>query len=162
MMTGPSRTGSTANRPTIRPVARTLLRRLDKLVFDPYHRYAEIKHVKSVLRENGYKPWTFTIPRKQPRGTSTSSPWIPLVCISYTQDVSKHPQRVFKSNGVPSYHKPDNVLRSLLVRAKYKAKKKTDHILRGNASTRTSVKRPGLGGSFQRAHNGYTPKLSSL
>ena len=45
------------------------------------------------------------------------------VCIPYISGLSEQLQRVFKSHGVSSYHKPFNTLRSLLVSPKDMSKK---------------------------------------
>ena len=45
-----------------------------------------------------------------------------MVCIPTISELSEQLQRVFKSHGVASYHKPFNTIKSLLVRPKDKSK----------------------------------------
>ena len=86
----------------------------------------EVKHVKKVLTVNGYKKWSFKIHRKKVREeANTTGPTANKhpVCIPYISGFSEQLQRVFRSHGIPSYHKPFNTLRSLLVNPNYKSKK---------------------------------------
>ena len=46
-----------------RSVVRTLLNRAHNLVTTPEDQARECKHVKAVLKDNGYKPWVFKLPR---------------------------------------------------------------------------------------------------
>ena len=83
--------------------------------------------MKKVLTVNGYKKWSFKIHRKKVReeANTTEGPTANKhpVCIPYISGLSEQLQRVFRSHGIPSYHKPFNTLRSLLVNPNYKSKK---------------------------------------
>ena len=73
---------------------------------------------------NGYKTWSLQIPKKiiREEDTQTEGPTANkhLVCIPYIPGLSEQIQRVFKSHSVPSYHKPFNTIKSLLVSPKEK------------------------------------------
>ena len=110
-----------------RPVVHILLCRAETVVSEPEDVEKEVKDVKKVLTVNGYKKWSFQIPNKKVREddnkregpTANKHP----VCITYISGLSEQLQRVCKFYGIPSYHKPFNTLRSLLVNPKDKAKK---------------------------------------
>ena len=109
-----------------RSVVRTLLKRAETHVTDPEDTTAEIEHVKSVLRANGYKDWAFNIPIKQPKPPETlreeasNSRQARPLPLPYVQGLSEELQRIYKEHGVKVYHKPTNTLKSLLVHPKDK------------------------------------------
>ena len=88
-------------------------------------------HVKKVLTVNEYKKLVvFSDPQEESEGTGLKKqrvllPTKHLVCIPYISGLSEQLQRVFKSHSIPSYHKPVNTIRSLLVNPKDKSKKET-------------------------------------
>ena len=108
-------------------VVRTLLCRAETVMSEPEDVTEEVNHIKKVLTVNGYKKWSFQIPKKKTREednpmegpTAIKNP----VCIPYVSGLSEHMHSVFKSHCVPSYHKPCNTLRSLLVSPNDKYKK---------------------------------------
>ncbi len=72
--------------------------------------------------------WALEIPKKK-KGTNNensetgqSKKKFP-VCLPYVEGTSEKLHRIFKSHGVPSYHKPFNTLKSLLVHPKDKTPK---------------------------------------
>ena len=50
-----------------RSVVRTLLCRDETVVSEPEDVEEEVKHVQNVLTVNGYKKWSFQIPKKKVR-----------------------------------------------------------------------------------------------
>ena len=48
-----------------RSVERTLLRRAEKVVSEPSDHEEEVRHVKKALSANGYKKWSFEVPKKE-------------------------------------------------------------------------------------------------
>ncbi len=102
-----------------RSVIRTLPRRADRLVSDPLDRDEEIKYVKPALTED---KWIQTIGPHLSRQMLTQlqlppqfGVHAPAVCIPHIPEVSDRLQRVFKSYGISSYHKPFNTLHTQLV-----------------------------------------------
>ena len=87
-------------------------------------RQQEVRHVKEVFRINGYKPWAFKIPPKRQREEPTelvdNHPRKFSVKLPYVKGASEAIQRILRYHGVPSFHKPFNTLRDLLVRNKEK------------------------------------------
>ena len=81
----------------------------------------KMKHLRSVLQNNNYKPWIFKTPlgtTHKPKGTANkggSSISIPLL---YMQGVSEQLTRVFRKQGVGTCHKPVNTIRQQLVHPK--------------------------------------------
>ena len=78
-----------------RTMVRTLMRRAVKLVSEEDDQRKEIQHVKNVLKVNGYKSWSFNIPKKKERkkeveknSQSRSSRKVP-VCLPYIPDLSE-------------------------------------------------------------------------
>ena len=94
------------------------------MVTKPEQKDAEVRHVKSALKANGYKEWAFKIPppkkksdtsRNTARGQARTSVGLP-----YIRGTSEKLARIFKNYGVAAYHKPFNLLRSILVHPKDK------------------------------------------
>ena len=98
-----------------RSVVRTLLRRADTLVTEADDKKEEITHVKKALSANGYKNWSFKLPKKKEKKDedsdkdSTTSKKFPGA-LPYMKGLSEQLQRVFKTHGVPTFHKPFNRL----------------------------------------------------
>ena len=86
---------------------RTLLNRADTHISDPLDKQAEIVHVKSVLKANGYQDWSFKVPNqpdkskrvehKQNKEKTTS---IPPIGLPYIQGLSEELQRIFGDHGI--------------------------------------------------------------
>ena len=111
-----------------RLVVQTLLRRAETVTSKPEDVREEVNHIKKVLRVNGYKKCSFRIPKKKAREEDTTEGPTAnkhLVCIPYISGLSEQLQRVFRSHSVPSYHKPCNILSSLLVSPKEKQEVET-------------------------------------
>ncbi len=109
-----------------RSVVRTLMRRANTIVTEENDKIKEIKHVEKALSANGYSKWVLNIPSKKKKKqdqheTSTNKKY--PVSIPYIKGTSEKLQRIFKSHGIPSYHKPFNTLKSLLVKPKDQTKK---------------------------------------
>ena len=105
-----------------RSVVRTLLRRADTLVSEEEDKQKEVRHVKEVLKINGYKEWTFRIPKKKDKQKDQSKKdsagkKFP-VCLPYIPGTSEQLSRIFKTHGIPTYCKPTTTLRQLLVKPK--------------------------------------------
>ena len=118
-----------------RSVVRTLMNRVHTHVSDPEDQVKEKEHVKKVLSANGYADWALEVPNqsdKSLRATNkeASQPAnenqerTPQIGLPYIQGLSEELQRIFKSHGVHTYHKPFNTIRSLLVNPKDKTDKK--------------------------------------
>ena len=113
-----------------RSVVRTLLNRADTHISDPLDKQAEIVHVKSVLKANGYQDWSFKVPNqpdkskrvehKQNKEKTTS---IPPIGLPYIQGLSEELQRIFGDHGITVFHRPFNTIRSMLVHPKDKTEK---------------------------------------
>ena len=110
-----------------RSVVRTLFHRADKLVTNEEDKKAEMEHVKTALRTNGYPEWMFAIPKKKDKndkdknkGTNTKKPNIGL---PYLRDISETLHRVFRKHGVNIYHKPYNSIRQQVTHVKDKTEK---------------------------------------
>ena len=116
-----------------RSVVRTLLNRVETHVSDPADRQAEIQHVHSVLKANGYKDWALKIPNQKDKEARKAqkqlakppdAPRKPSVGLPYVQGLSEELQRIFASHGVNVFHKPFNTLRQALVHPKDKTETK--------------------------------------
>ena len=80
-----------------------------------------MKHLRSVLQNNNYKPWIFKTPlgtTYKPRGTANKGGSSISVPLPYIQGVSETLTRDFKKQGVCTYHKPVNTIRQQLVHPK--------------------------------------------
>ena len=109
-----------------RSVVRTLLRRADKIVTSEEDKKAEISHVTKVLAANGYQKWALKLPptKKRHEPTENNAPSTSKktpVALPYIQGLGEKLRRIFQQHGVPSYHKPFNTLKSLLVHPKDKS-----------------------------------------
>jgi hypothetical protein len=107
-----------------RSVIRTLMYRADNVVTEEADVKSEKDHIKKVLSCNDYTGWAFNIPKRKCRSThnpdgdtpSRSAP----VGLTYIQGLSERLDRTYRKYGVKIYHKPENTLRSLLVKPKDK------------------------------------------
>ena len=90
-----------------RSVVHTLLCRAETVMSEPQD-VKEVKHVKKVLTVNGYKKWSFQIPKRKVReeDQQTEGPTDKYpVCIPYIAGLSEQLQREFRSHGIPLYNK---------------------------------------------------------
>ena len=81
----------------------------------------EMKHPRSVLQNNNYKPWIFKTPlgrKHKPKGTAKKGASGIRVPLPYMQGVSEQLTRVFRKQGVGTYHKPVNTIRQQLIHPK--------------------------------------------
>ena len=110
-----------------RSVVRSLVNRAKNIVSSEEDQHQEISHIKRVLAQNNFEPWMLDIPQKkhhQPAGKSAvggphgESQRPKLVAIPYCRGLSEKCQRIFRTHGVTTYHKPWNTLRQELVRPK--------------------------------------------
>ncbi|XP_072048674.1 uncharacterized protein [Amphiura filiformis] len=106
-------------------VVRTLLYRAETVVTDPDDKSEEIRHVKEVLHESGYKDWTLFRTRPKPKEQNKDSDDDSckkgiFVTLPYVEGLSERLRRVFNSAGVSTSFKPQNSLRRSLVSPKDK------------------------------------------
>ena len=81
----------------------------------------EMDHLKSVLRNNNYKLWMFKTTQKatqKPKGMAKKGGFSYSVPLPYVQAVSEQLARVFRKQGLGTYHKPFNAIRQQLVHPK--------------------------------------------
>ena len=108
-----------------RGVVNTLMYRADSVVSDDKEKSKEKDHVKKALSVNGYPEWLFkdTVAKKTNRSKNTNTVQqkeckkLPVV-IPYIKGVSEKLRGAYGQFGVPTYFKPANTLRQLLVRPK--------------------------------------------
>ena len=113
-----------------RGVVRTLAYRARAVVSDSDERKKELEHLKGALRCNGYPDWILReLDRQEEKnnGQQTSggsktkdrekTKQFPVV-IPYIKGFSEEVRRVFGNYNIPTYFKPANTLRQLLVRPK--------------------------------------------
>ena len=111
-----------------RSVVRTLLRRAERIVSREEDKKKEVKHVKKVLKVNGYRNWIFKLPKKK-TGTEQVEPEPGFkkkktpVALPYIKGLSEKLQRIFRQHGIQSFHKPFNSLRSMIVKPKDNSEK---------------------------------------
>ena len=71
---------------------RTLLKRAETVICDLSDHEEEVRHVKKVLLANGYKKWSFEIPKKEktadPSCDHTQGERVYPVCIPYVAGAS--------------------------------------------------------------------------
>ena len=107
-----------------RSVVRTLLRRAEKVVSREQDRKTEVKHIKKVLKVNGYKSWIFKLPKRKKTANDQEEPGPGTpkkktpVALPYIKGLSEKLQRIFRQHGISSFHKPFNNLRSFIVKPK--------------------------------------------
>jgi predicted GIY-YIG superfamily endonuclease len=105
-----------------RSVVRTLLQRAEIISSDKKEKEAELLHIKNALAANGYQPWILKLPKKKakekPPQNKITNKKISPVPLPYIQGLSENIQRLFTTHNIPSFHKPFNTLRSLLVKPK--------------------------------------------
>ncbi|XP_072043740.1 uncharacterized protein [Amphiura filiformis] len=106
-------------------VVRTLLYRAETVVTDPDDKSEEIRHVKEVLHESGYKDWTLFRARPKPKEQNKDSDEDSckkgiFVTLPYVEGLSEWLCRAFNSAGVSTSFKPQNTLRRSLVSPKDK------------------------------------------
>jgi len=102
-------------------VVRTLFHRARTFITEDQDKETEMEHLKSVLRNNNYKPWMFKTTQRatqNPKGTAKKGGSSYSVPLPYVQGVSEQLARVFKKQGVGTYHKPFNTIRQQLVHPK--------------------------------------------
>jgi hypothetical protein len=104
-----------------RSVVQTLMHRAETIVTDPEDKQLEIKHVKEVLQDNGYKRWMFKTPKcKKNANQHQAQKTIKQVDIPYVQGLSENLQTIFKKRRIGIIHKPFNTIRSIIVKPKDK------------------------------------------
>lgn len=105
-----------------RSVVRTLTNRATSLVTCPADRQAEVNHVQSALRANGYPSWMFKLPTRRTTSVSNKDKQEQSkhrsVALPYIGGLSEKLTNIFRQHGVSTYHKPINTIRSLLVHPK--------------------------------------------
>jgi hypothetical protein len=112
-----------------RGVIRTLKHRAEGIVSDDQERDKEVTHIKTVLKVNGYPDWLLN--ERRERGTPTTQTNVPAqstqkrppIVIPYIKGVSEQLRRIYKTHHIPTYFKPINTLRQLLVHPKDKLDK---------------------------------------
>ena len=107
-----------------RSVVRTLMFRADHVITEEEDIATEKKHIRKVLACNDYTPWSFNLPTKnkvpQTDQPVTTTPRTAPLGLTYIQGLSEKLERIYKGHGINIYHKPENTLRSLLVKPKDK------------------------------------------
>ena len=105
-----------------RSVVRTLIQRAETIPSTEAYKKEEMAHVKMALAANGYKSWALKIPKKKDKTKdpteSTSRNRVPPIALPYIRGLSENLQRLFRTHGIPTYHKPFNTLRNVLVKPK--------------------------------------------
>jgi hypothetical protein len=108
-----------------RSVVRTLFNRANNLVTTPEDRAKETEHVKAVLKDNGYKPWIFKLPKpkskEKPEDTTSGAKASFPVCLPYLRGLSEKLTHIFRQHGVSTYHKPFNTIKAQLPSPKDKS-----------------------------------------
>ena len=101
-------------------VVRSLVHRAHVVVSGEEDRKLEIERVYAVLRENGYKEWTFKPPRpkKQKKESTGAKKGGASYTLPYVQGVSEQLSKIFKNHDINTYFKPYNTIREQLVHPK--------------------------------------------
>ena len=104
-------------------MVRTLFLRAETIITDDKDEEIELKHLKSVLQDNSYKPWMFRIPPNTANTSGTKSEVVSCrahsFSLPYLQGVSENwLSKVFKKQGVGTFYKPFKTIRQHLVHPK--------------------------------------------
>lgn len=102
---------------------RTLLLRAETIITDDKDKEIELKHLKSVLQDDSYKPWMFRIPPNTANTSGTKSEVVSTrahsFSLPYLQGVSENwLTKFFKKQGVGTFNKPFKTIRQHLVHPK--------------------------------------------
>ena len=81
--------------------------------------------MKAVLKDNGYQPWIFRLPKPKEKMPAEDVPKeatvkIP-VCLPYLRGLSEKLTHIFREHGISTYHKPVNTIKSMLPSPKDKS-----------------------------------------
>ena len=110
-----------------RSVVRTLIQRAETIPSSEALRKEEMDHIKLALAANGYQQWMLKIPKKKEKTKNTSEKTprsrISPVALPYIKGLSENLQRLFRTHDIPTFHKPFNTLRNVLVKPKDKIPK---------------------------------------
>ena len=106
-----------------RGVVNTLMYRADMVVSEPAEREKEKGHIKDALSVNGYPKWMFKTrttnkPSNKNKPSDSRGAKKPHIVIPYIRGVSEKLRHVYQQFGIPTYFKPNNTLRQILVRPK--------------------------------------------
>ena len=105
-----------------RSVVRTLFERADTIPSTEEFKKEEKAHVKEALAANGYQPWMFKIPQKREKTRNTTdrtaNTRLTPIALPYVKGLSENLQRLFRNHDIPTYHKPFNTLKNVLVKPK--------------------------------------------
>ena len=86
-----------------RSVVRTLINRANCMVSKPEQKDAEVRHVKSALKANGYKEWSFQIPPSKNKSdtshNTTGGQARTSVGLPYIRGTSEKLAKIFKIHG---------------------------------------------------------------
>ena len=86
-----------------RSVVRTLIKRANCMVSKPEQKDAEVRHVKSALKANGYKEWSFQIPPSKNKSdtshNTTGGQARTSVGLPYIRGTSEKLAKIFKIHG---------------------------------------------------------------
>ena len=91
-----------------RSIVRTLFHWARTVITEDQNKETEMNHLRSVLQNNNYKPWIFKTPlgtTHKPKGTANKGGSSISVPLPYMQGVSEQLTRVFRKQGVSTYHR---------------------------------------------------------
>ena len=100
---------------------RTLFHQARTVITEDQDKETVMKHLRSVLQNNNYNPWIFKTTlgtTHKPKGTANKGGSSVSAPLPYIQGVSEQLTRVFRKQGVSTYHKPINTIRQQLVHPK--------------------------------------------
>ena len=108
-----------------RSVVRTLTYREQQYFTTAEDRKSQLAHVHNALRANGYPECAIAPPpscAKRPR-TTNNNPQRPMLGLQYMAGLLEQLGRIDKSHNIHIYHKPANILRSMVLHHKEKTPK---------------------------------------
>ena len=100
---------------------KTLFHQARTVITEGQDKETEMKHLRSVLQNSNYKSWIFKTTlgtTHKPKGTANKGGSSISIPLPYIQGVSEQLTRVFRKQGVSTYHKPINTMRQQLVHPK--------------------------------------------